>query len=381
MIITVLADDITGAAEISGVCLRYGLSVTFDFDFNIQNLPSTDVWVIASDTRSLSEKEACEIVRKIARRLKALQVKTVFKKIDSALRGHIVPEIKTLIEYIPVTKVFILPANPETGRIIRDGIYLINEQPLHQTSFANDPDFPAKTSSVREILQLTENEIVTPDILNMNDYKKYAKLWGHIGAGHATKGRGQAPPLLPVGGSVFFEACLKIYFPSAKITEQKPICKGNNTLMICGSTHEASKQFIRENLTFKCLEIASGFVDELLDDPENLRVWTVGAIFNFKAHKKLIITVNNEDNIIVSSEKVKYLLSKITAEMVKKCDIDELLIEGGATAYACLQMANIASLIPVHEYSRGIVRLKIAGNDNMYITIKPGSYEWSPKLF
>ncbi|MDR2145168.1 MAG: four-carbon acid sugar kinase family protein, partial [Tannerella sp.] len=114
--LTVLADDVTGAAEIAGVCLRYGLSVTFDFDFNIRRLPSTEVWVIASDTRSMPEKEACDAVRKIARRLKTLKVQAVFKKIDSALRGTVLPEIEALCEYFPAEKILILPGNPETGR-------------------------------------------------------------------------------------------------------------------------------------------------------------------------------------------------------------------------------------------------------------------------
>jgi len=369
--LTVLADDITGAAEISGVCLRYGLSVTFGFDFNIQNLPLADVWVIASNTRSLPEKEACDAVRKIASRLQTLQVKTIFKKIDSALRGHILPEIKVLLEFFPADKILILPANPETGRIIRDGIYLINGAPLHLTPFAHDPDFPARTSTVREILQLSENKIptdvITPDLLDINDYENYAKKMNH--------------KTLPVGGSVFFEAYLRICFPLAQPIVQQPIRMGNNQLMICGSTHEASKQFIRENRTFRRMEIASGFVDELLDNPENVRVWTVGAIFIFKEHPKMIIAVKNEENHPVSSAKVRDLLSKITAKMIDSCKIDELFLEGGDTTFTCLQKAGFASLMPVQEYARGIVRFKISGNENLHITIKPGSYEWPQKLF
>ena len=379
--LTVLADDVTGAAEIAGVCLRYGLSLTFDFDFNLQRKPSTEVWIIASDTRSLPEEEACETVREIARRLKTLQVKTVFKKIDSALRGHVLPEIEALCEYIPAEKVFILPANPETGRTIQDGMYRINGLPLHQTAFADDPDFPMQTSLVREILHTgarpfppplrggAGGEVWTPDVTTKEDYEKYA--------------RQVRPGILPLGGSVFFEACVPVFFPSAKpnAVVPQPIRKENSILMICGSRHEASKQFVRENQTIKRMEIASGFVEELLEDPENLRVWSVGAAFIFKEHKKMVIRVKDEDKNGVSSEKVKELLAKITAELIKRCRIDELLIEGGATARACLQAAGFASLVPVQEYARGVVRFQIPGRENLHLTVKPGSYEWSSKLF
>ena len=369
--LTVLADDITGAAEIAGVCLRFGLRVAFDLDFNIQRLPETDVWVIASDTRSLPEKEACDVVKTIACRLKELQVKILFKKIDSVLRGYIIPEIKVLQKYFPFDRIFILPANPETGRIIRNGIYYINEMPLNQTFFANDPDFPAKTASIREILQLTEEneKYITPNISNKRDYEKYA--------------RQISPQTLPVGGSVFFESCLPVYFPAAKSCDIiiQPIRKRNSMLMISGSTHEASKRFIRENQIFKPIEIDANWVIELLKDSENFQIWIENVISIFNQWKKIIITVKNECDRLVSSEKVKKLLAAITAELICKCTIDELFIEGGATARACLRAADFTSLIPVEEYTRGVVRFKIPGKKSMHLTIKPGSYAWPEKLF
>jgi uncharacterized protein YgbK (DUF1537 family) len=307
-------------------------------------------------------------------------VKTIFKKIDSALRGHILPEVNALCEYIPVEKVFILPANPETGRTIENGIYRINGQPLHLTAFANDPDFPAQTSVVREILRLTQNdigiEIVTPDILHQDDYQKYAQNL-------KIKNQKSKIENLHVGGSLFFEACLQAYFPSAKpdVVASQPVRKESGILMICGSTHEASKKFIRENRTFRRLEIPSGFVEELLEEPENLRVWITDAVFIFNQHQKLIITVKNESGSLAPSEKVKELLAKITAELIDRCTVDELLIEGGATASACLQAAGFASLIPVQEYARGVVRFQIHEKENLHLTMKPGSYEWSSKLF
>jgi len=359
--LTVLADDITGAAEIAGVCLRFGLSVTFDLDFNIQRLPETDVWVIASDTRSLPEKDACGVVQTIACHLKELQVKILFKKIDSALRGHIIPEIKVLQEYFPFDRIFILPANPETGRIIRNGIYYINGVLLNQTAFKNDPDFPARTASVREILPMLE--AITPDILSEDDYKKYA---GQI-----------SPETLPVGGSVFFEACLPVYFPTAKSCDiiPQPLHKESSMLMISGSAHEASKRFIRENQLFKLIEIDVCLVAELLEEPEKFQIWIENTLFIFNRYKKIIISVKNDR--FVSPEKVKMLLAAITAELMRKCTINELLIEGGATACACLQATGFASLIPVAEYARGVVRFKISGKEHLHLTIKPGSYEWA----
>jgi len=369
--ITVLADDLTGGAEIAGVCLRYGLSVAFDFDFQIERFPLlTDVWIIATDTRSALEKDACDTVRAIAHRLKQTQTDAIFKKIDSALRGHVVAEIEALRECFPIEKALILPANPDTGRIIKDGVYFVGSLPLHQTAFANDPDFPATTSIVREMPGLSMNncgfEIITPDILSVDDYKNYAK---HLHSG-----------VLPVGGSVFFEACLPVFFPSIN-RDAKPVGNERKFLMICGSTHEASIRFARENRIFERLEIDSAHVEELLDNPNMLKGLLILAARMVERHNKLLVEVRNKSGISVSSDKVKELLARITADLVKECGINELFIEGGATARACARAAGFSSLVPVCEYSRGVVRFKVSGAGNLHLTVKPGSYEWSYKLF
>jgi uncharacterized protein YgbK (DUF1537 family) len=367
--VTVLADDMTGAAEIAGVCLRLGLSTAFDLDFTIRRLPTADVWIIASDTRSLSEKEACTVVRKIALRLKDLQVKTLFKKIDSALRGHIVPEIQTLRECFPIDRVFVLPANPAGGRTIREGKYYIDGTPLHQTAFAQDPAFPIRTAAVREILQLTETDAdySTPDLLSVSDYQSYRPQ----------------PGALPAGGSVFFEACAPFYFPKGtqlNSTGKESSPPATHILMVCGSTHDSSRQFIRTDRYFPKIEIPRQEVVNYLD-ADNLERVASRAASVFNSRGKLLLSVAHDGESASLSTPVKLLLAKITQELLHRCPIQELLIEGGATAYACLESIGFPPLVPVEEYARGVVRLKVCNGSDLYLTIKPGSYSWPTKIF
>lgn len=363
--IAVLADDITGAAEIAGIGLRFDLNVRFDLAGRLQEIPSADVWVIASDTRSLPEKEACALVRKIARFLRDNKLECVFKKIDSSLRGHIVAEVESLRKFIPKKQVFILPANPEIGRVIRDGFYYIDGLPLHETSFANDPDFPAKSASVNEILKSDAKkgrDFILPDISTEADYREYA--------------RQIHPNSLPVGGSVFFEAWLQVCFPSAKPDTQSPksVALGDNQLMICGSTHETSRRFVRENKLFPVLAVPCTCTEK-----SNTCAAYLKSIFDMR--KKLLITVENDTQSPVSPVQVKNLLTKMTRSIMENCQVAEIFVEGGATAYALIRACNFASLIPIEEYARGVVRLKIPDRENLYITIKPGSYEWPENLF
>ena len=68
--IIVIADDITGAAEIAGIAHRYGLRVLLSIDEICQGTGSKevyDVMVIATDSRSYSSEQAAEITSKAAR--------------------------------------------------------------------------------------------------------------------------------------------------------------------------------------------------------------------------------------------------------------------------------------------------------------------------
>ncbi|MDR3220052.1 MAG: four-carbon acid sugar kinase family protein [Dysgonamonadaceae bacterium] len=365
--ITVLADDITGAAEIAGIGLRFGLNVRFDFAGQLQEIPSADVWVIASDTRSLPEKEACETVQKTAEFLSDNRIRSIFKKIDSALRGHVKPEIDALLAVIPKKQVFILPANPEMGRTIQDRVYYINDQPLNETSFADDPDFPAYCALVDKRLNIIPGgNYQAQDCVHPNDFQAYAEL------------ASTDDTVLPVGGSAFFESYLQTCFPNVrklKTIVNQSFSLGNMVLMVCGSTHETAKRFIRETKDFSIVEIP---LQEITGND-----WANRIVERFQRHKRILLTVSGHCSVTndVSASQIKDCLASITRQVIRQYPVEELFIEGGATAYALIRACGFSALIPVEEYARGVVRLKIPDKENLYVTIKPGSYEWPENLF
>ena len=97
----------------------------------------------------------------------------LFKKTDSALRGHVVAELTALMEATGYRRAVYLPANPSKGRIIKDGAYYINGNPIHETDFSFDPEFPAKTSVLRERFPDAEGKgIIMPDAESEEDVRK-----------------------------------------------------------------------------------------------------------------------------------------------------------------------------------------------------------------
>ncbi len=140
--IAVIADDFTGAAELGGIGLRYGLSV----EINTAVHPATkaDLLIIAADTRSTGEAAAVKEMETITQALVQLKLPVlIYKKTDSVLRGHIIAEITAQLETLGLTKALLVAANPALGRTIIDGVYLLNGQPIHTAAaFPPIPNFP-----------------------------------------------------------------------------------------------------------------------------------------------------------------------------------------------------------------------------------------------
>ena len=170
--VLVIADDITGAAEMAGIAFVHGEEVRLVCGCNTATNGTT---VIATDTRSMTEKEAIAETRRILLplSLEGEGGRFLFKKTDSALRGHVVAELKALMETTKMQRAVYLPANPSKGRIIRNGIYYINGVPINQTEFSFDPEFPAKTSVMRERFPDAEQAgMIMPDAESREDIRK-----------------------------------------------------------------------------------------------------------------------------------------------------------------------------------------------------------------
>ena len=95
--IVVIADDLTGAAEIAGIAWRNGLLVRMIMRLT-RTIPTCDVLVIATNTRQATKAKAIKETDDLMHKLSMLDSPLFFyKKTDSALRGHIVAELNAMM--------------------------------------------------------------------------------------------------------------------------------------------------------------------------------------------------------------------------------------------------------------------------------------------
>ena len=119
-IATILADDLTGAADCGLAFLRAGLPVTVGLGAAPGPVAAIDL-----DTRRMSADDAAAAVREAAGRAEGL----VYKKLDSTLRGHVAAEIRAALEATGLARAVIAPAFPAQGRTVRGGQVFVDGEP------------------------------------------------------------------------------------------------------------------------------------------------------------------------------------------------------------------------------------------------------------
>lgn len=352
--IAVIADDITGAAEMAGIAHRFGLRVMLTTSYVTG--ADTDVMVIATDTRSMTADEAVAETRRVAGLLASdPSVSRIFKKTDSALRGHVVDELEALINALPhYDEALYIPANPSKGRVIRDGIYYIGPTPLHETDFSFDPEFPAVTSSLDERFPgHLERGVRFADATDSSD------IDAALSATPATT--------LPAGAADLFTSFLRLNFPQARQTDGTlPDLNMSDLLIVCGST---------QSKAIDCGAVTSYMPVEVYDGLASGEEWAEAISPLYARTHSLILAMNHRHR--TGHEAAVYLRSAMASAVASLMETHrpaELIIEGGATAFAILSSLGWNSFTITDQIAPGVIRM--ATSDGTHITMKPGSYPW-----
>ena len=361
--IAVIADDFTGAAELAGISLRYGLKV--ELSLGETNPTNEDILVISNNSRSLSKEDALNATKEAIQNVMAIKPFLIYKKIDSVLRGYVIEEINIQMQITGCKKAFILPANPSLGRTISNGKYFVDGQKIHETAFAADPEFPINSSSIIEMLGydhvkvlkhtdlLPEQGIVVGEAETSADISAWVNridnTWALIGAGD------------------FYESILQRQF---SLKEERDFQLDLPYLYVCGTSFDKSKNFIRKvSEEFGCVAYLTG-KEKVENIGRDFFQWISDA---FKIYGRAIVAYD-ENSVSYSTfpTLLRAIMAKAVRQIMERETIAELFIEGGSTAAAIFEELNIKNLTPVNELQRGTLRMK-AGS--LHITVKPGSYE------
>ncbi|RYZ26909.1 MAG: four-carbon acid sugar kinase family protein [Chitinophagaceae bacterium] len=371
--IVVIADDITGAAELAGIALRYGLRVLLSRQ--VSQFAGFDVLCLYTNTRSLQKEEAVAVMKELASKVADLSPSLIYKKTDSVLRGYVLAEMEAQMKVLNLEKALLVPANPLLGRTIKHGNYYLNDQPIHETSFSSDPEFPIRSSKIKDMLG-AEN-------IPIHVLKKNTELQAGISVGEAVSmkdveswAKYDAGSVLLAGAASFFSALLKAKYPVSKKTFELKLA--TPMLLVSGTTYKKNvdrRKELQHLISYMPVKLFSkNTVDEKL-----LGKWADETLGILSTYGNAIVAIGDHGDEKADSKLLREKLSKVVNRILDVTEIRELLIEGGSTAFSIIHELGLSSFVPTDEISQGVVRMKAEGNNELHLTIKPGSYDWPPQ--
>ncbi|MBE0654666.1 MAG: hypothetical protein IH594_12755 [Bacteroidales bacterium] len=378
--ILIIADDLTGAAELGGIAYCCGLSVRILFDSDKGFDFPEDVIVLDTHSRNLRPEDAYREVKKLIFGFKLSSFNLVFKKVDSLLRGPIASEIKALLDIMQMDQAYLVPANPSKNRIIRSGKYYINDIPIHRTNFRFDPQYPRMSKYVKDLIIDSSHSLVIsndpehksririmiPDMISQEELRDFvADLPGES--------------FLLAGASDFFREIIsrKFNLSIPEQVKQHDLPASRHFLM--GSNSLSSRKTIR------ILAAGNYFVSRLpqaaLEDKNKFNDWITHVFAELKHHKNVVISgparrLEDPLKIDMITERLisaaKIMIQKLPANSL-------LLIEGGETSSRLFRAMEWHDLKISGAFETGVVELS-PHDCEIKIIIKPGSYLW-PEYF
>ena len=158
MYLGIIADDLTGAAD-TGVQFAKRSFYTILLPFGLESvepswrLREAQIVALNTGTRGMQAGLAYDTVKDTTVLLKRLHPQSIYKKIDSTLRGNVGAEIQAVMDATGNILAILAPAFPDCNRTTVGGMHLVNGRPLSQTEVAFDPVSPVRESHIATLIR------------------------------------------------------------------------------------------------------------------------------------------------------------------------------------------------------------------------------------
>ena len=381
MIIGIVADDLTGAADSVAPFARIGWSGGVGYEIKHSyprfRMEAGDVVAYDTETRDMPADQpqaVYDAVRRAARRLAELRPETIYKKVDSTLRGHLGLELQAMRQELPGRLAVVCPAYPANGRTVRSGVLHIHGVPWTNTEFApvyqlSDQTVIAAFGAARD-----PQAVELPGLaLNADLEAEFRRL---LAAGYHTiycDARhdhdlsilagviARQPDLyLPVGSAGLLAALAALADPIPELLS--PVAqafKGGRVLVIVGSLHRASRR------QAALLSERHGITPVFLDDSGPLKqhvgrvVDALAARYREGQRIGLLLTPDAAGAELAQND-WSWRAGSVARRLCERClrdglPLDGMVMTGGKTAIDICQALNGIGLRIQGETQPGVV--------------------------
>ena len=167
MLMALIADDLTGAADAGVQLVRAGYRTAVIFHGEGALPTDLDAAALDTDSRTMPAGLAAKRVLETSRAVRGARV--VYKKLDSTLRGNVAVELAALSGAAGRERTIVAPAFPAAGRTTVGGILLVHGVPVDETEMHNDPQTPVREARIPTLLADAFSSVYTLGVGDLTD--------------------------------------------------------------------------------------------------------------------------------------------------------------------------------------------------------------------
>lgn len=407
--LAVIADDLTGANDTALQFAKRNIKSSVEINFmQMEDIEDKEVVVVDTDSRDLDEYLSYKRVKDICEKISRYNIKCVYKKIDSTLRGNLGAEIKAVDDVFKPDIVIIAPAYPANQRITIGGYHLLEGKPIELTEIANAPKTPVKKSYLPAILQEQVNKNIA--VIDFKIIRQGANFINKKISKFIDQGRRWIVcDIIEEENFITLMDAVKEYknilwVGSAGLAEYLPyyyrwsgekvlsMDKRKGAILVCaGSVSHITQNQVQTLLNQENIHLVKINMVRLLED-KNSELIEKSRIINqlIKEQENILLATAQSDDDVkkavaigrkynLSGKEVSEKIANIIAELIKNIEVNKLsgmVLTGGDMAVHICRAIGVNSIKVISEIDNGVPLGYIESEnlEKLFIVTKAGAF-------
>lgn len=381
--ILIVADDFTGAADTGVQFSKRNMKtiVVTSPESLKKSLKECDVLVLDTESRFDDKETAYKKTFETGVRARSENIKYLYKKLDSTMRGNVGAEIAGLMDSMNISHTFVVPALPLYDRTTLNGNVYVRGVLLAETDYANDPKNPVRESYIPAIISGQTDK--KTGVISLNDLlagreelssklNKAMKDGIQIIVIDAEDDEDLdliASVVTGIKDRVMFAGCSGLAGKMAALIELRKENKSN--VVIAGSVNKITLQqteIAARKLSIKTIDIEAEEILAGKKDTEKKRILKLAEKSISGGNDLIIRSASTPESASRCMEKGRklglddFMISDIVAdflgdlagEIIRTKSLNGIVLTGGDTAIKTLNSLNINGIIVKDEILHGI---------------------------
>jgi D-threonate/D-erythronate kinase len=377
MLIAVIADDLTGAAD-TGVQFVHAGYRTAVF-FRATEILVDDLDAVAVDTDSRAMPAGFAAKRVLDASHVARGARTVYKKVDSTLRGNVAAELAAALGGARRDRVIVAPAFPAAGRTTVGGIQRVHGVPVDETEMAKDPHTPVSEAHVPSLLAAAFSSVGALGVEDLADHERVRRTLEYCECVVADAERDADletlvravpdPDQVLWAGSAGLALALGSACPGPcagdESVQRAPV---RPVLVVVGSLSGVAREQVRR------LAVEYGEVDVPVGGEQGDAVQKAVEAARVALAGGTCAVIRSPEERVASSESILGKLAEVAALLSDEGLFEGLVLTGGATAVGVARELGASGIRLEGEVETGVPMGALIGSRPYPVVTKAGGF-------